>query len=198
MSALLQRRVTAADYLAFEAEAETRHEFYDGRIVGMAGGTGDHGRLCLDVASALARASDPRGCEAFPSDVRVRVPDGAYFYPDASVACDPTFDDNNTTLNNPVLLVEVLSPSSIGHDKGRKLTAYLQIPSLRAYWIFEQDEPRVMIVERKGDLWALRHVSGLDGAIESDLFDTPLRMTDLYRRVEFPASDADSTQPVQA
>jgi Uma2 family endonuclease len=103
-----------------------------------------------------------------------------------TVACAPEFDDARpASLLNPLLIVEVASPSTADLDRTVKLEAYTQIASLKAYWIFDQEQPAAMLYERRGDLWAFRALRGLDATLVSPLFDTEFSFADLYDGVEF-------------
>src|SRR5262249_23805624 len=127
---------TFAEYIALEAKSGTKHEYVNGEIFAMAGGTLEHGRLCANVIRVLGTALLGRPCITFTADVRVRVlATGLCTYPDGSVVCgrielDP--EDKNT-LTNPIVLVEVLSDSTESYDRIEKQAHYRLIPSLRDY-----------------------------------------------------------------
>ena len=142
---------TFADYLALERDSETRHEFDAGEILAMAGGTARHSALAVNVAVALS-STRPAGCTVFQSDMRVRVAaTGRATYPDVSMVCGPIAydpeDTARTTITNPVLIVEVLSVTTEGGDRGNKWMHYQRIPSLQEYVLVSQ-EPRVEIYSR--------------------------------------------------
>ena len=142
---------TFADYLALERESEVKHEFDGGEILAMTGGTSRHSALAVKVATALENAR-PDGCTVFQSDMRVRImATGRATYPDVSMVCreieyDPD-DAERTTITNPSLIVEVLSPTTEKGDRGNKWMHYQRIPSLREYILVSQ-EPRVEIYRR--------------------------------------------------
>lgn len=142
---------TFADYLAIERESEIKHEFDDGEILAMAGGTARHSALAMNVGFAL-RGTRPEGCIVFQSDMRVRVvATGRATYPDVSMVCgsieyDPE-DAARTTITNPVLVVEVLSVTTEKGDRGNKWMHYQRIPSLQEYVLVSQ-EPRIEIYRR--------------------------------------------------
>ncbi len=138
---------TYAEYLAFERDSPTKHEFCDGEILAMAGGSLRHSALASRVSAALEAGRGP-GCVAFQSDLRVRVlATGRTTYPDATVVCGPIerdpADGSGETITNPTLLVEVLSPSTEEYDRGEKWTDYQLVPSLREYVLVSQREARV-------------------------------------------------------
>lgn len=150
-SAQTHHGYTFAEYLALERESEIKHEFHDGEIFAMSGGTSRHSALGLKVGAALEGTRSP-GCIVFQSDMRVRVREtGRAAYPDVSMVCGPieydTDDPDRTTLVNPSLIVEVLSPTTEQFDRGDKWMHYQRIPSLQEYVLVSQ-EPRIEIYRR--------------------------------------------------
>lgn len=145
--ARLRPRHSYAEYLAYERDSELKHEFDDGEIVAMAGGSRRHNALAMRIGAALDAARRP-GCVAFQSDQRVRVlATGKATYPDVSlvygpIAGDPA-DPDGSTLTNPTLIVEVLSPATEAYDRGGKWQQYQLIPSLQEYVLVSQAEPRI-------------------------------------------------------
>ena len=136
-----------AEYLAYERDSGLKHEFEEGSIFAMAGGSRRHNALASRVSAAL-ETDRKRECVGFQSDQKVRVlATGKATYPDASMVCgpiegDPT-DPLGATITNPTLLVEVLSPSTEQDDRGNKWQHYQLIPSLQEYVLVSQVEPRV-------------------------------------------------------
>jgi Uma2 family endonuclease len=143
--------MTYAEYLAAEAKAEVRHEFLNGEVFAMAGGTPAHAALASAFARELGNALRDKPCRTFSSDLRIRVPDtGLTTYPDLSVVCggielDP--QDPNT-ITNPIVIVEVLSENTEGYDRGAKAQHYRRIPSLREYVLVSQQEARIEVQRR--------------------------------------------------
>lgn len=144
-------RMSYAEYLAFEAASETKHEYINGEVFAMAGGTVEHAALSVAVSTALSIALRDRRCRVLSSDGRVRAKaTGMSTYPDVSVVCnnvevDP--DDEHGVLN-PTLIVEVLSDSTEAHDRGAKAAHYRRIPSLREYVLVSQREPLIEVYRR--------------------------------------------------
>jgi Uma2 family endonuclease len=144
---------TYAEYLALEEESPTRHEYLEGEIYAMAGGTPDHAALAGAVIGIL-RSGLPLGCRVFTSDLRVRIAEtGLSTYPDAAVVCGASLRaaDDPIAIVNPVLLVEVTSPSTEDYDRGEKLRHYKQLASLREVLIVSHREPRVTLARREED-----------------------------------------------
>src|SRR5579883_1889 len=120
MSAGPLPRYTPGQYLAYERGSEGPHEYYDGMIYAMAGGSFRHGQIISSLTQALGGRLRDRDCFVIPSDLRVQVSaEGPYFYPDVVVVCgEPAFADSNSdNLVNPLLIVEVLSPATATYDR---------------------------------------------------------------------------------
>lgn len=152
-------RMTYAEYLEFEREAGTKHEFITGQIVAMAGGTPEHARLAVNVATALVNALRGRCCSVFSSELRVHVPaTGRSTYPDVTVVCDErrTAGVDGDAIINPMVVVEVLSPATEASDRGEKFAHYRRIESLREYVLVGQREPHIEVYHHDGDSWVLR------------------------------------------
>jgi Uma2 family endonuclease len=143
--------MTYADYLAFEAASETKHEYLQGEVFDRAGGTIAHGALAMAVITALSIALRDRPCRVLSSDVRVRSKaTGLTTYADVTVVCQriEVDDDDPNSVLNPRLIVEVLSESTEGYDRGAKAAHYRRIASLREYVLVAQDEPRIEVYRR--------------------------------------------------
>ena len=154
---------TFAEYLTLERDSEIKHEFDDGEILVMTGGTSRHSALAAQIIMALGRTS-PSGCTVFTSDMRVRIAaTGRATYPDVSMVCGPIEydpeDAKRTTITNPVLLVEVLSVTTEKGDRGNKWRHYQRIPSLQEYVLANHD-PRIEIFRRTpSNTWQYFEVS---------------------------------------
>ena len=147
---------TYAEYLELEDTSEIKHEFLEGEIVAMAGGTPEHGRLAMNLGAELRIKLRGRSCKVLSSDVRVRVRVGESnkgLYPDLSVVCGPIETDpaDKTSIVNPVVLVEVLSPKTEEKDRGSKFERYKRLPSLKEYVLVSQDEPCIEVFRRQDD-----------------------------------------------
>jgi Uma2 family endonuclease len=140
-------RHSYAEYLAYERDSGMKHEYENGEIFAMAGGSRRHNALASRVSAALENARKPT-CIAFQSDQRIRVlATGKATYPDASMVCGPIegdpADPGGATITNPTLIVEVLSPSTEQEDRGNKWQHYQLIPSLQEYVLVSQSHRRV-------------------------------------------------------
>jgi len=144
-------RLTYPEYLAHEAKSDIRHEFLNGEVYEMAGGTPDQGAVAAAVNRDLGSALRGRPCRVFSSDVRVRIRGtGLATYPDASVVRGElqTDPEDQDAIANPLLVVEVLSPSTEAYDRGAKAAHYRQIPSLRELMLVSLTEPRMEVLRR--------------------------------------------------
>jgi Uma2 family endonuclease len=142
---------TYAECLTLEEESSVRHEYLDGEIYAMAGGTPDHAALAAAVIGLL-RSAIPVSCRVFTSDLRTRTKSGLSTYPDAAVVCGKTVraPEDPTAVTNPVVLGEVTSPSTEDYDRGEKLRHFKSLASLREVLIVSHREPRITI-HRRGD-----------------------------------------------
>jgi Uma2 family endonuclease len=134
-----QRRYTLEEYFALEASSEERHEYFDGEVFAMAGGTKSHNLITQNFTMALRGSLRGKGCQVFMEDVRLAVQDNFHYtYPDVVVTCDPADRRDAYLIRQPVLIVEVLSPSTADYDRSRKFTQYQKIASLRHYLLVSQ------------------------------------------------------------
>ena len=153
-SVVPHRRYTVDEFVRLEQYSNVRHEFLDGQIYAMAGGTPEHGTFAANVISLLVAQLRDRPCRVQTSDVRIRVQaTGLDTYPDVSVVCgrEERDGDDVNAIVNPSLVVEVLSESTDAYDRGEKLDHYKQIPSLHAVVFIAHDEHRVDVVQRAAD-----------------------------------------------
>jgi Uma2 family endonuclease len=159
-------RYSWADYLALEASSNVKHEFLDGQIYGMAGGTPEHAALAAAVIGLLFGQLRGSRCRAHDADLRVRVlATGLATYPDITVVCGPRERDpeDENAVTNPALIVEVLSRSTEEYDRGDKFEHYKRIPSLRQVVLVSHREREIEVWTRgDGDTWT--RVVSRDGA----------------------------------
>ena len=189
MSAQSVARITPEQYLEAERKAEFKHEYFDGEVFAMSGGTYPHGIIIIKLTTAFSNALNGRSCGVTSSDVRLRVGSGRlYAYPDVAIACgEPQFaDDQKDTLLNPTLIVEVLSISTEAHDRGLKFAQYRTIESLQEYALVSQYEPRVEKFRRQsaGD-WLMSECVGLDGACRFESVNCEIPLSEIYYNVTF-------------
>ncbi len=146
---------TLGEYVELEDSSIVRHEFLDGSIYAMAGGTPEHAAMAGAIMAMLG--SQMNGCRVYSSDLRVRVlATGLATYPDVTVVCGPSERDpeSNSHVTNPTMLVEVLSNATQDYDRGEKLDHYKKIPSLKSVVLVDHTKPAVVVWTRsQGDVW---------------------------------------------
>jgi Uma2 family endonuclease len=187
-----QHYYSLEEYFALEDASDARFEYWDGEIVCMSGGSRAHGTIASNVHYALASGTRGGRCRAFTGDIAVYTPTLLpYRYPDASAACGELVFEHikgHDALVNPVVVVEVLSPSTAALDEGPKFDAYKVIPTLRDYLLVSQDELRVTHYTRlEGDSWERHDVTDLDASLELESIGCALNLRDIYDGVTFPA-----------
>lgn len=154
MSFVPRHHVFSLDaYLEKEERSEDKHEYCDGQILAMAGGSPRHNYLAQRFQQLVANRLEGGPCGALSSDQRVATPDGLYTYADGSVFCEPMDVGPGQAATNPTVLVEVLSPSTRTYDRTEKLARYQTIPSLRHVVLIEQDGLDVEIWTRDDGAW---------------------------------------------
>jgi Uma2 family endonuclease len=187
-------RYTAAEYLSLERAATLeRSEFVNGHIYAMSGASREHNLITVNVSSLLNTQLRGRPCEVYTNDMRVQVNvTGAYFYPDVVVVCgEPQFQDANVdTLTNPTVIIEVLSPSTEGFDRGGKFAHYRRLASLQEYVLIAQDHVSVERFVRRSEEWVLSEATEPDATISLAAIDCRLALADVYERVSFPPDDS--------
>ena len=185
-----QHYYSLEEYFALEDASDARFEYWDGDILCMSGGSRAHGTIGSNVVVALGISLRGGRCRAFTGDVAVYTPTlPPYRYPDASAACGELKFEHikgRDALVNPVVVVEVLSPSTAKLDEGPKFAAYQAVPTLRDYLLVSQDEPRVTYYTQlaRGS-WEQREVTGLDASLELESIGCALKLRDIYDGLTF-------------
>jgi Uma2 family endonuclease len=185
-AASVSRGLSSDAYLAFEREAEGKHEYWHGELFAMAGASRRHNVLVANLVRLLGNALLDRPCEVYPSDMRVASASREVFtYPDVTVVCgEPTFTDGaHDTLLDPLVIVEVLSDSTEAYDRGKKFEHYRGIASVRHYMLVAQDQPLVELYTRQGDgTWTLSDRRKGD-VVALSAVGCEVRVAEIYRKV---------------
>lgn len=187
MNALVKHRWTEQEYLAFERASDTKHEYHDGEVYNMVGGSVRHPQIAANTIIALGAALRERPCRVFTSDLRVKLPQ-SFVYPDVTVVCgEPVFlDSKQDTLLNPTLVVEVLSPTTEAVDRGAKQSGYLALESLQCYLLAAQDAPVVELYARQDAAsWLYTRCAGFEASLDVPVLGISLTLADLYAKVDF-------------
>ena len=180
--------ITPEEYLAAERRAKIKSEYIHGEVFAMSGASNAHNLITLDIATELNIQLRRRGCLVYSNDMRVRTkPTGSYFYPDVVVVCDkPRFEDNVfDTLLNPILIVEVLSPSTDAYDRGEKFAHYQELVSLREYILVSQDRMRVEHHRLIETQWVGKTFEAPKDVLKFNSIECDLPLQDIYTRVTF-------------
>ncbi|AUX43470.1 hypothetical protein SOCE26_049190 [Sorangium cellulosum] len=158
--AVVHTRMSEQEYLEFERSSPDKHEYADGEVFAMAGGTLEHSAIATSLLAELRIPLLGRGCRVLTSDMRIKIQaTGRYVYPDGSVVCTrPEFtDEKRDTLLNPRVIIEVLSDSTEAYDRGDKFAGYRTIASVEEYVLASQRAPRIEVFSRQQDgSWSLR------------------------------------------
>jgi Uma2 family endonuclease len=178
------------EYFALEKASDARFEYWDGEIVCMSGGSRAHSQISSRVHFRLSQHLEGGKCQAFTADLPIKTPTlPPYRYPDATVACgELVFEriQNVDALLNPTVIIEILSPSTVHHDRNEKFTAYTALPSLADYVLVAQDVPHVTHHSRRVDgTWSRRDTGGLDAAFTIESIGCTLTLAEIYEGVTF-------------
>jgi len=175
-------------YLAIERDAEQKHEYLNGEIFALAGASERHNLIVVNLVASLHVQLRGTPCKVYSSDMRIKVSaTGLYTYPDVAALCgEARFDDEQRdTLLNPSLLIEVLSTSTEGYDRGEKFAHYRRIESLAEYLLISQDKYRIEQYVRQPDSqWLMSEVSKLEESIGLPSIKGRLLLSDVYDRVQ--------------
>ena len=175
------------EYLDRENDGEWRHEYVNGVIYAMAGGSENHNLIVGNLFANLKLGSPPR-CRVFALDMKVQIskePEERYYYPDVFVTCSETDRDRHAK-SEPILIIEALSPGTERTDRIEKRDAYKLLPSLMEYVLVEQDFPFVEIYRRRSNWW--REAVEPDTPVVLESVGLTLSFEQIYRQIEFPAA----------
>ena len=166
---------------------DVKHEYIDGSVFAMAGGTLDHSRIAVNVVVALDTALGDGPCSVYNSDAAVRVSPTRYTYPDATVTCDERDRGRITEIQAPRVIVEVLSPDSTeGYDRGRKFAYYRACPTVQEYVLVSTSHYSVEVFRRTPDGWSAYHAYGPGDRVELASIGVHVTVAALYARTEVP------------
>jgi Uma2 family endonuclease len=192
MAAPLKLAYSVEAYLAIERAGPQKHEFYQGEIFALAGGSPTHNLILSNVVTSLNTQLRRRDCVVYPSDMRVKIPaTGLYTYPDSSVVCGtPLFDDaERDTLLNPITIIEILSPSTEEYDRGRKFQNYQTIATLREYILIAQDTYHIERYSKQPNgTWSLIVYEGRQTICPLPAIACTLDLDDIYNKVTLELS----------
>ena len=193
---------TVEEYLLDEQQSATKHDYLNGQVYNMAGGSPEHSRIAVNLTSALDAALDSGDCQVFNSDLKVGVKSSVFnqprkiqveedfvTYPDLSIVCGPLefYKDDRYTLANPAILFEVLSPSTRNYDRSVKLDHYRNIASLLAYIMIDSERIWVEQYHRTGPAsWQVEApLLNLTDSLQIEILNITIPLSRIYNRVDF-------------
>ena len=172
---------TFEEYVTLESVSDVRHEFIDGNLFVMAGGSQEHNMVAGALAAVLRPAARARGCRIFASDMIVRVPSGKGFYPDVLVTCNLAMNERHV-IHAPSVIVEVLSDSTQIFDRVEKWEQYQQIPSLQQYVLLSQHEIAAEVYSRQDAKWFYERLTG-DAILHFSSLEFGVSLRELYEDI---------------
>ena len=181
--AVMTTLISPLEYLRREILARNKSEYIDGVVCEMASAARGHTRLTKNLHDILYRTLGDGPCENSDQDVKVWIAARRiYYYPDATIACPPNFiDDANGVVDNPIVVVEVLSPSTPSMDRGPKFADYRTLDSLRDYVLVESEARRVEVISLEDGEWRTRRYE--EGTALLPSVGVEIVLDELYRRV---------------
>jgi len=185
--------ITPKEYLANERVADYRSEYYKGEIFALAGASRKHNIIITNLITIINPQLRKRNCEIYSNDMRVKVnATGLYTYPDVVVVCDkPKFeDDEDDILLNPIVIIEVLSPSTQNYDRGTKFEHYRTISSLSDYILIAQDKIHVEHYVRQSDRsWLFSEFKSAQDKFQIDSVGCEVAVEEIYEKVAMEESN---------
>lgn len=192
MTALPKPIYNAEEYLALEEPADYRSQFYNGEIFSMAGASRRHNTASMNTAGSLHFQLRNRPCEIYQNDMRVKVSPDLYTYPDIVIVCgEPQIEKKHgENLLNPLVIIEVLSPSTEKFDRGEKARPYRLMPSLEEYVLISQDAMHIEhFVRQNNGGWLLTELSAADDVLELPTISCQVSLSDVYAKIDFSAEN---------
>jgi len=186
-------KLTVEEYVELEQDTNQKYEFHDGYVYAMAGGTDNHNTITLNISTEIHNRLKGKKCRIKNSETKLWLEDkNKYVYPDAMIICGKQEESENLkdAFTNPVVIIEVLSKSTQGYDRGDKFGFYRAVRSLRHYVLIEQKEAKIDIFSRKSatSLWNIQTIEGLESNLELEIWETEtliISLKDIYYDVVF-------------
>jgi len=192
--AKLKSKISVTEYIEGENLSEIRHEYIYGEVYAMAGGSTRHNRIVNNIGYQIDNRLRNSSCETFTENVKLRADEQTFYYPDVMVDCDKV-PPSAFYREKPVLLVEVLSPSTERIDRNEKLTVYKTIPTLIEYLIVSQEKMSVEVHRKlENGEWQTEFYDEINDEIRLDSIDFNLSLSEIYRRVDLTPQSAEFPQ----
>lgn len=172
------------DYLAGEKISQLRHEYIDGQVFAMAGASKRHNRISQNIGFLCRSRLVGSDCESFVENVKLRADAVTFYYPDVVVTCEKS--DDEYVIHEPILIIEVISPTTERTDRYEKLQVYRRIPTLLEYAIVWQDEMLIEIHRRAdAENWTIERYNEPEETINFDSINLAAKLSDIYQNIEF-------------
>ncbi|MEP6952321.1 MAG: Uma2 family endonuclease [Ginsengibacter sp.] len=177
---------TIPEYLEMEREALEKHEYYKGAIFAMSGTSARHNIISINIIIALGIALKGKSCRPYGSDMRIHIPENSLFtYPDISIICGDviTLREDEDTATQPIVIIEILSPSTKNYDRGQKFMLYRAIPTLKEYILIDSQSIHAehFAINKEG-LWQLKEYNKSGEKISIETLNVQLLLEDVYER----------------
>ena len=184
-----KKNFTIAEYLAIEKEASEKHEYYRGELFAMSGAKVSHNIIAANLLIAMGQRLKGKPCKPFNSDQRIHIPNNSLFtYPDISVVCGEiiTLDDDGWNILNPIIIIEILSPSTRDYDRGSKFKLYRAIPTLAEYILVDSESVSVEIFRvNENKTWLLEEFEQPKQALFIRSLGFSISLDEIYDGVTF-------------
>lgn len=197
-AAFKEKIYTPEEYFELEEYAREKYEYYNGKVIKMAGGTPTHNQIALHVGAELRFALKKTKGKflIYNSDTKIQIPEENLFvYPDAVVVCEKPilYKHYKTIITNPLLIVEVLSNSTEEHDRGTKFDYYRSLPSFQEYVLLSQTKPRASVYHRKGkNTWEIDDIT--TGILDLQSIGCQILLEDIYEDIIFELDEPDQNE----
>lgn len=197
MTAQRKQKLTVKEYVELETTTNTKHEYHNGEVFALAGGSFNHSVLCSRIFGELRDGllSKNKDCEAFTSEMKLKFEAyDSYAYPDAMVVCGDIkrAEQLKDAVTNPILIVEVLSEGTAAYDRGEKFDKYKSIQNFQEYVLIAQDKPVVEVYYCKPNTntWQIERYEGLANTISLQSLSIKILMKQLYNNIKFEEEKA--------
>ena len=200
MSAVKKPKYTLEEYLTLDRNSDERLEYWAGEIFSMSGVSKEHARIEINLSARLDLLLDTSGCQVFPANMRIKVPSlPPYRYADLSALCGEALYEQIEgvdVLVNPALIIEILSDSTEGFDRGDKFSHYKFIPSFQEYLLVAQRRPHVtQFIKQAGNTWLQHEFNDLTDTLKLVSLGCELPLRGIYRGLVFPLNPVASNAP---
>ena len=194
-----KKHYTTEEYFTLLEQSEEKFEYHQGEVFMMAGGTSNHNIISINTGRRVLEGLDDKDCIGYGSDMKIDIARyDCFLFPDVSVVCGPLefTEGRNDTIKNPILLVEVLSPSTEGYDRGLKFKMYRSLLSFKEYVLISQDEPLVEIFSRQdSETWFYHVYQGLDTTMTLASVEHNIPLEHIYQKVTFEEKPREESTP---